>query len=92
MSTANVLRMNFFDTLLLTPGGNFEITNDYGISTLSNRNHIAYMVAMSMADENKICSDSVRGDRSSRVFAKEGISNEFISIGFEQGCSVSVPG
>src|SRR5215216_5805026 len=92
ISTTDVLGMNLLKALLFTPCNNFKIADHHCIGAFGNWNHIAHMITMSVANENEIRLDNLWSDRSSRVFTKERINHELISICFEFGCSMSVPG
>src|SRR5215208_1909725 len=92
ISTPYVLGVNLLETLLLTPCGDLEIADDHRVGTFSNRNHVAHVVAMPVADEDVVRLHLVRRDGSNRIPAEQRIDYDFGSACFETQRCMSVPG
>jgi hypothetical protein len=88
---ANMLSMSL-DAFVAKPDSNFIDADDQSLCTLCDGNRVAHMIAMSVADEDKVRLHSIGRDRRGRIPIQEWVNDEFVSIRFKSKSSVSVPG
>src|SRR5690349_14119312 len=79
-------------TLTVIPVGNFIVADDHRVRAFGYCDAISYMIAMSMADENKIRLNSIRGNGRGGIPGQKGIDNDFISTSLKSKGSMSIPG
>jgi hypothetical protein len=80
-ATTNVLAMGF-DTLILKPEGDFEITDHTGLGAFGNLNRIADVITVTVRDQNEVCFYIFRCGCGGGVIGEEWIDENFFVINF----------
>src|SRR5258706_2051539 len=90
-SAAEVLSVRLH-ALVAAPDRNLVDADDRGVRAFGDRDGIAYMVTVSVADQDEVRLNSFGGGGSGRISSKERINNDLISVGFKPKSSMSIPG
>jgi len=92
VSATDVKRMQVLQALLTQPAYDLEVTDDLSASTFGDCHRIAYMIAVTMRDENKICRDLVGADFGKGIVGKEGVDQDFCAVTVDGNGGMTVIG
>ena len=81
-----------FNAFVAKPDSNFIDTDHKCFRPLRNRLSIAYVVAVSVADEDEVCFDCVRGNGSDGIPIQEGIDDDLMAVSFQSEGGMPIPG
>src|ERR1041384_2264307 len=88
---ADVLSMRL-DILITKPARDLVDSDDRCASAFGNGNCVAQMIAVPVAEQDKVRSHRIRGSSRGGVSGKERIDNNLMSVCFDSFSSVSIPG
>ena len=91
-AAADVLPVQVFQSLPAQPIDDFKDGYNLGASALGNADGVFDMVAMPMADDDKIRLYLRRGCAGGGVGGEERVHDDFITIGFDSVGAVPKPG
>ena len=91
-AAADVLPVQVLQTLSAQPIDDFKDGDDLGASALGNTDGIFDMIAVPMADDDKIRLYFHRGCAGGGVGGEERVHDDFITVGFDSVGAVPKPG